>query len=172
MVEMLWKLCCMDGEPLQVYVSVSGSDTQITNLSEKYRITSLLCRLGLKENRRFTFEEESGIWRILLGIQDRGKLKYYKEQVLGELERIDAETETVYMKLLENYLEANGNVQEAASGCYLHRNTAVSYTHLDVYKRQDYWPRFCGHKVMGLLSVVLKYQALMWGCLLYTSRCV
>ncbi len=124
-VEMLWKLCCMDGEPLQVYVSVSGSDTQITNLSEKYRITSLLCRLGLKENRRFTFEEESGIWRILLGIQDRGKLKYYKEQVLGELERIDAETETVYMKLLENYLEANGNVQEAASGCYLHRNTAA-----------------------------------------------
>lgn len=50
-----------------------------------------------------------------MGIQDRGKLKYYKEQVLGELERIDAETETVYMKLLENYLEANGNVQEAAS---------------------------------------------------------
>ena len=60
-----------------------------------------------------------------MGIQDRGKLKYYKEQVLGELERIDAETETVYMKLLENYLEANGNVQESASGCYLHRNTAA-----------------------------------------------
>lgn len=51
-----------------------------------------------------------------MGIQDRRSLIYYKEQVLGELERIDTETETVHMKLLETYLEVNGNMQEAASG--------------------------------------------------------
>lgn len=123
--EKMRELCSKYGGPLQVYLSASGSDTCITNLSEKYHITSLLCRQGAKEGRNLSFEEESGIWRMLLGIQDRRRLIYYKEQVLGELERIDAETETVYMKLLETYLEVNGNMQEAASRCYLHRNTVA-----------------------------------------------
>ena len=41
----------------------------------------------------------------------------------------------------------------------------VSYTHLDVYKRQDY-EIYLSNAGTGELSVRVK------GCLLYTSRCV
>ena len=60
---------------------------------------------------------------------------------------------------------------------------AVSYTHLDVYKRQVYhegWAQNGAivdpHKVENI-ELHLRYQGteagpLFWACLLYTSRCV
>ena len=42
----------------------------------------------------------------------------------------------------------------------------VSYTHLDVYKRQDFGRAF---KVAGFSGYAFD---LYWDCLLYTSRCV
>ena len=45
-------------------------------------------------------------------------------------------------------------------------NTPVSYTHLDVYKRQA---QLFGQKLRGLF---FRQGDLDCGCLLYTSRCV
>ena len=45
--------------------------------------------------------------------------------------------------------------------------TSVSYTHLDVYKRQIYVCLGLSFLITAILSV-----ALYLGCLLYTSRCV
>lgn len=46
--------------------------------------------------------------------------------MLGELERLDQETGSEYIRILKCYLETNGNIGEVATECYLHRNT-VSY---------------------------------------------
>ena len=67
--------------------------------------------------------------------------------------------------------------------------TTVSYTHLDVYKRQPYLFVFWffskigtayriapdtdfGTKLMGMLDTFPKAFETYWPCLLYTSRCV
>ena len=53
-------------------------------------------------------------------------LEKYREKMLGELERLDQETGSEYIRILKCYLETNGNIGEVATECYLHRNT-VSY---------------------------------------------
>ena len=68
---------------------------------------------------------------------------------------------------MNRYLDIAPEVQQAvAEG----RPVAVSYTHLDVYKRQQYtWPMFtscCPGWVRFVKTQFPKY------CLLYTSRCV
>ena len=55
---------------------------------------------------------------------------------------------------------------------------AVSYTHLDVYKRQSRISAFAltsyGCNKSKLLSIPFTFEnrAHFWNCLLYTSRCV
>ena len=63
--------------------------------------------------------------------------------------------------------------------CWL---TAVSYTHLDVYKRQDMYDGFAKtadeegfHELaqrFRLVAAIEKHHEERYRCLLYTSRCV
>lgn len=110
---------------LQIYTAVSGCDTKIVNLSEKYKNMSLLCRKNEEKNHPVCMEDEIGVWKILLDVPDRKRLKAYENQMLGELEQMDAETGSEYCRILESYLENNGNIQEVASQCFLHRNTVA-----------------------------------------------
>ena len=52
----------------------------------------------------------------------------------------------------------------------------VSYTHLDVYKRQEVFLAKEGHEglvgINFLRKIELPLPATLYGCLLYTSRCV
>ena len=51
---------------------------------------------------------------------------------------------------------------------------SVSYTHLDVYKRQGFEHPLKKHPCVNFMEVVAFYEHLYQfiGCLLYTSRCV
>ena len=50
-----------------------------------------------------------------------------------------------------------------------HTGISVSYTHLDVYKRQPvYGARYC----RGAGSLAGEFTTMVYSCLLYTSRCV
>lgn len=42
-----------------------------------------------------------------------------------KLEQIDQETGSEYLKILKIHLEENGNIQEVAAKCFLHRNTVT-----------------------------------------------
>ena len=65
------------------------------------------------------------------------------------------------------------------------KNEAVSYTHLDVYKRQDITKAIkelrkdetltSSYEIIGIVSSVLVrdgFKEVLKACLLYTSRCV
>lgn len=112
-------------EDVAICIAVSGADAEIWNLSDKFKNLALLCRWNAKESRKVCYEEEIGVWKLLLDFRDRGKLKKYKEHVLGELEHVDVESGSEYCRILEVYLTENGNVQEVAAKCYLHRNTVT-----------------------------------------------
>ena len=66
---------------------------------------------------------------------------------------------------------------------YVTRSGAVSYTHLDVYKRQDLSQKFDelmaipeaffeDRTILDLIANPWKGQDPVYDCLLYTSRCV
>ena len=110
----------------ELYMAVGDEETVVENLWEKYRDLSYLCRWGRQKGKNICQEEELGISRLWLSIDNIKKLEKYREKMLGELERLDQETGSEYIRILKCYLETNGNIGEVATECYLHRNT-VSY---------------------------------------------
>lgn len=110
----------------KLYLAFGDEDTVVSNLWEKYRDLSYLCRWGREKDKRVCQESELGISKLWLSINNVKKLEKYREDMLGELERLDKETGSEYLRILKCYLETNGNIGEVAAECYLHRNT-VSY---------------------------------------------
>ena len=108
-----------------MYLAVSEGETLIGNLREKYQTLSYLCRWAADKKQTLCRESEIGVTKLLLAVPDRRKLWEYETQTLGELERIDQETGSEYLKILKIYLEENGNIQEVAAKCFLHRNTVA-----------------------------------------------
>lgn len=110
----------------KLYLAISDKDTMVSNLWEKYRDLSYLCRWGREKDKQICREEELGISKLWLSIDNVKKLEKYRDKMLGELEHLDKETGSEYLRILKCYLETNGNIGEVAAECYLHRNT-VSY---------------------------------------------
>ncbi len=112
-------------EGTAMHLAVSEGETLVGNLREKYQNLSYLCRWAADKERTLCRESELGVTKLLLAVPDRSKLWEYESQMLGELERIDQETGSEYLKILKTYLEENGNIQEVAAKCFLHRNTVT-----------------------------------------------
>lgn len=110
----------------KLYLAIGDEDTVVSNLWEKYRDLSYLCRWGREKDKQICREEELGISKLWLSIDNVKKLEKYRDKMLGELEHLDKETGSEYLRILKCYLETNGNIGEVATECYLHRNT-VSY---------------------------------------------
>ena len=110
----------------KLYLAIGAEDTTVSNLWEKYRDLSYLCRWGREKDKKICRDEELGISKLWLSINNVKKLEKYREEMLGELEHLDKETGSEYLRILKCYLETNGNIGEVATECYLHRNT-VSY---------------------------------------------
>lgn len=112
-------------EGTAMHLAVSEGETRVGNLREKYQNLSYLCRWAADKERTLCRESELGVTKLLLAVPDRSKLWEYESQTLGELERIDQETGSEYLKILKTYLEENGNIQAVAAKCFLHRNTVT-----------------------------------------------
>lgn len=120
------KRCALNSaEGTEMYLAVSEGETLIGNLREKYQTLSYLCRWAADKKQTLCRESEIGVTKLLLAVPDRRKLWEYETQTLGELERIDQETGSECLKILKIYLEENGNIQEVAAKCFLHRNTVA-----------------------------------------------
>ena len=70
--------------------------------------------------------EDIGIYKLLLGIENKQLLKNYVYENLGKLSEHDRLHETDYESTLRIYLENGGSVQSAAQQTGVHRNT-VNY---------------------------------------------
>lgn len=112
-------------EGTAMHLAVSEGDTMVKDLKEKYQNLSYLCRWAADKKRTLCRESELGVTKLLLAVPDRSKLWEYESQTLGELEQIDQETGSEYLKILKIYLEENGNIQKVAAKCFLHRNTVT-----------------------------------------------
>ena len=87
-----------------MYLAVSEGETLIGNLREKYQTLSYLCRWAADKKQTLCRESEIGVTKLLLAVPDRRKLWEYETQTLGELERIDQETGSEYLKILNAHI--------------------------------------------------------------------
>ncbi len=69
------------------------------------------------------FYTRLGIYRLLLGIEDRDIMLDYYEHTLKPLADYDRTNGTELCRTLRTYLDRNGSVQETAEELYVHRNT-------------------------------------------------
>ncbi len=156
-ISSFWKWQNQSG---RIYFAVSKYDLTVQRLSEYYETLSCICRLAAKEGRKVWYWKDLGILSLVFSIHDMEQLMDYENNTIGALEKYDKENNTDYCKILRMYLELNGNMQEVAQQCFLHRNT-VSY-HLkkisemlgsDLYSTEDrvkLYMAFCIREVMLL----------------------
>ena len=69
----------------KLYLAIGAEDTTVSNLWEKYRDLSYLCRWGREKDKKICREEELGISKLWLSINNVKKLEKYREEMLGML---------------------------------------------------------------------------------------
>jgi DNA-binding PucR family transcriptional regulator len=64
-----------------------------------------------------------GIYRLLLGVEDKELINDYLTNTIGKIIKYDAENKTNLCETLECYLRNNGSVNETSKEMFVHRNT-------------------------------------------------
>ena len=74
--------------PKKVYIAIGDEETIVANLWEKYRDLSYLCRWGRKKDKQICQEEELGISKLWLSIDNIKKLEKYRDADTGDVQDI------------------------------------------------------------------------------------
>ena len=82
--------------------------------------------VGIMQEKKVVTYAESGVYRILLEVENQKVLKEIYREKLGVLEDFPEEEKNMYLETLRNYIECNGSIQKIAERSYVHRNT-VNY---------------------------------------------
>lgn len=111
----------------ELYCGISESISGVSNLRKCYRQALCAFYFAQRENKQTLLFHEIGPAALLASIDDFNEMTTFYKRHLGELEKHDAENNTVWVDLLECYLRHNCSVQETADALFVHRNT-VNYT--------------------------------------------
>lgn len=111
---------------INIVTGISDVHQGYAGVPECYReAVSALCVSHIKKTGIMKYED-IGIYKLLLGIENKQLLKNYVYENLGKLSEHDRLHGTDYESTLRIYLENGGSVQSAAQQTGVHRNT-VNY---------------------------------------------
>ncbi len=102
----------------------SSSRGGIEGLRKAYREARLAARAAAATGRHHVRYAEAGPWTALGDIATSTAESYFKS-VLGPLEEYDRRRHLGLLETLEAYLEANGQIAEAARKLNIHRNSMI-----------------------------------------------
>ncbi len=74
-------------------------------------------------DRNLFFYTDMGIYRLLLGVEDKELINDYLTNTIGKIIKYDAENKTNLCETLDCYLRNNGSVNETSKEMFVHRNT-------------------------------------------------
>lgn len=111
---------------------VLGEQTTLSEIAAVYRRCERL--FGLLKNRASIWEqtveyERSGVWQLLLGIEDSRILESFYRSSLGKLVDYDHRKGGQLLSVLEIYLKSGGSLKAAAEQTGLHKNTVTNRIH-------------------------------------------
>lgn len=110
------------------YISIGKSTKSIRCLYKSYR--QALSIQNFLQNRKNSSHllsySDMGIYKLLLGIEDKDILEEYYEKTIQPLITYDQKNDSDLAKVLWCYLKHNGSVKDTADELFVHRNT-VNY---------------------------------------------
>lgn len=109
-----------------VFFGVSKPMNGFASVKDSYRDAMKAVRTGMIRNERFTSCEETGIFGLLLCIENSDAMRQFYNSVLGDIGRYDDINGTDYEKTLIIYLENECSILKTAEILGIHRNT-VNY---------------------------------------------
>lgn len=113
---------------LNYYIGMGRSTRSAKCIYKSFENAKQIVTLNRKigRNNQIITNEELGIYKLLLAIEDKNLLKEYNSNIIGELERYDLINKTDYINFLNVYVKCNCNSLETSKELFIHKNT-VNY---------------------------------------------
>lgn len=111
----------------KVLICIGKENDGIYNLAINFKRLLPMVNVALKSNSNIMYYDELGMYKILSQVDDIKLLKDTYNESIGLLIKYDQEKGTNLTNNLKYYLQCNGNVVEAASSLFVHRNTVNNY---------------------------------------------
>lgn len=100
---------------------VSG-ECNINSYSKCFAVTENFARV-FANGDGVNFIEDSGIYYMLLSLNDKTLLNFYADSVIGKIEKIDKNNKNELVKTLKTYLDNKKSLSAAAGILSVHKNT-------------------------------------------------
>ena len=115
---------CKYGFPdYRISFGISVNDDGIGSLPRNYKRAIALLRIAERQGQAKLSYRNSGLFQLLIEIEDTSVLRRVYEETLAEMEDYDKKNQTDYLATLKAYLDNNASVQEVAKETFVHRNT-------------------------------------------------
>ncbi len=98
------------------------SDT-ISHLAMNFKRILPLLNVVEQQDDQVVFYDDTGVFKILVEVNDTGVLKEVFSETMGVLQRYDRENNTDLVDYIRAYIQNDGNVQTVAGLFFVHRNT-------------------------------------------------
>ena len=116
-------ICLLENE--NYYMGIGKSTKSLRCLYKSYR--QALSIQNLQQNNKISRSlisySNMGIYKLLMGIEDRDILTEYYEKTILPIDEYDTKNNSDLCKVLRCYLKNNGSVKDTADELYVHRNT-------------------------------------------------
>ncbi|WP_297136579.1 PucR family transcriptional regulator [Terrisporobacter sp.] len=107
------------------YIAMENQSNNLQNLHQGYKEAKKISKINrlLRNNNAHLKYNEVGLYKLLLDLYDKDKMKSFYDKTLGDLAFYDKVNNTDYVEILINYFENNCSIIETANTLYIHRNT-------------------------------------------------
>lgn len=109
-----------------VYIGIAPYEKESSMLRRAYKRVCDVIKLAESFNSEFMRYSDTGIYKLLMAVDDKSNLRDYYSECLGKLLEYDEKSGTDYTSTLRCYLENESSIAEVAKLTYVHRNT-VNY---------------------------------------------
>ncbi len=110
----------------KIYVGTSSYEDDSKLLARAYKRACGVVKLAESYDMPFAEYSKTGMYKLLMAVEDKSSLKEYYDDCLGLLIKYDEKNNTDYVKTLRLYLDNDSSIAEVARITFVHRNT-VNY---------------------------------------------
>ncbi len=109
-----------------INTGVAPYETDSSLLIKAYKRVCDVIKLAESFGSEYMRYSDTGIYKLLMAVDDKSSLREYYSECLGKLIAYDEENNTDYMSTLRCYLDNESSIAEVAKLTFVHRNT-VNY---------------------------------------------
>lgn len=122
----LLQLIPAKGRENHLHAGISGMDYGVLSLARSHKRALAVMRIAEKQGKDWMAYADSGVYQLLIEVDDRKVLKKFYDKSLGRLLDYDVKNGTDLLEVLRLYLAYNHSVEKVAQEVFVHRNT-VNY---------------------------------------------